>query len=126
MRGHFAQVRVWPGQGWRQGARAPAEPIWVRVEPLPDGTFEYAFSNRPADTSCVRAVRPWKSRGPVEPGYQPMKDEWGGAHIEGRSWRGFHHHAARVLLAYGFLLLERHRATMTRTRRVKKGAPNRC
>ncbi len=27
-------------------------------------------------------------------------------HFEGRSWRGFHHHAAMVLLAYGFLLLE--------------------
>ena len=39
-----------------------------------------------------------------------MKEELGLDHFEGRSWRGFHHHAALVLLAYGFLTLERHRA----------------
>ena len=38
-----------------------------------------------------------------------MKEELGLDHFEGRSWRGFHHHAAMVLLAYGFLLLEHNR-----------------
>jgi SRSO17 transposase len=38
-----------------------------------------------------------------------MKEELGLDHFEGRSWRGFHHHAAMVLLAYGFLLLEQTR-----------------
>ena len=42
------------------------------------------------------------------------------------AWRGFHHHAALVLLAYGFLLLERQRATAKRRRARKKGAPSRC
>jgi hypothetical protein len=31
-------------------------------------------------------------------------------HFEGRSWRGFHHHAGLVMLAYGFLVLEQLRA----------------
>jgi SRSO17 transposase len=31
--------------------------------------------------------------------------ELGLEHFEGRSWRGFHHHACLVLLAYGFMLL---------------------
>ena len=39
-----------------------------------------------------------------------MKEELGLDHFEGRSWRGFHHHAAMVLLAYGFLLLEAERS----------------
>jgi SRSO17 transposase len=55
-------------------------------------------------------VRLWKSRWPVEQGYQQMKEELGLDHFEGRSWRGFHHHARLVMLAFGFLLLERLRA----------------
>ena len=35
-----------------------------------------------------------------------MKEELGLNHFEGRSWRGFHHHACWVMLAYGFLTLE--------------------
>ena len=35
-----------------------------------------------------------------------MKEELGLNHFEGRSWRGFHHHACLVMLAYGFLALE--------------------
>ena len=35
-----------------------------------------------------------------------MKEELGLNHFEGRSWRGFHHHACLVMLAYGFLVLE--------------------
>jgi SRSO17 transposase len=41
----------------------------------------------------------------VEQGYQQMKEELGLNHFEGRSWRGFHHHACLVMLAYGFLTL---------------------
>jgi SRSO17 transposase len=61
-------------------------------------------------TSRIQAVRLWKSRWPVEQGYQQMKEELGLSRFEGRSWRGFHHHACLVLLAYGFLALEQRRA----------------
>src|SRR5262249_59214104 len=47
-----------------------------------------------------------KSGWRVEQGYQQMKEELGLNHFEGRSWRGFHHHACLVMLAYGFLALE--------------------
>ena len=36
-----------------------------------------------------------------------MKQELGLGHYEGRGWRGFHHHAALAISAYGFLLSER-------------------
>ena len=104
--GHFTWVRVWPGQDWAQGACAGAAPIWLLIEERADGKIQYAFSNLPADTSRIRAVRLWKSRWPVEQGYQQMKEELGLDHFEGRSWRGFHHHACLVMLAYGFLAWE--------------------
>ena len=44
----FAWVRVWPGQGWAEGACAGAEPIWLLIEERADGKIQYAFSNLPA------------------------------------------------------------------------------
>ena len=105
----FAWVRVWPGQDWAQGACAGAEPMWLLIEERADGKIQYAFSNLPAGTRRIQAVRLWKSRWPVEQGDQPMKEELGLNHFEGRSWRGFHHHACLVMLAYGFLAWEQRR-----------------
>jgi SRSO17 transposase len=102
----FAWVRVWPAHDWARGGCAGADPIWLLIEEREDGTIQYAFSNLPANTRRIRAVRLWKSRWPVEQGYQQMKEELGLNHFEGRSWRGFHHHACLVMLAYGFLTLE--------------------
>ena len=50
----------------------------------------------------------------IEHSYKELKDELGLDHFEGRGWRGWHHHATLVLLAYAFLVLRR--------RRRKKGA----
>ena len=88
--GHFAWVRVWPAQGWATGDGADAKPLWLSIEkPGGDGPLKFAFSNRPAGTSRVAAVRLWKSRWPVEQGDQQRKEELGLDHFEGRSWRGF-------------------------------------
>ena len=132
--GHFAWLRVWPGQGWKTGDCADAKPLGLLIEkPGEDGPLKFAFSNRPVGTSRVVAVRLWKSRWPVEQGYQQLKEERGLDHFEGRSWRGFDHPVAMTVLAYGFLLLERQRMTIererkkaTRRKRVKKGVPSRC
>ena len=132
--GHFARVRVWPGQGWATGDCADAQPLWLLLEKQGgDGPLTFAFSNLPAGTSRLAAVGLWKSRWPVEQGYQRLKEELGLDHFEGRSWRGFHHHAAMTLSAYGFLLLERRRLTVERERkkaarptRAKKGVPSQC
>jgi SRSO17 transposase len=124
--GRFAWLRVWPGQGWRTGDCAGQGPIWLLIEEQADGKIKYAFSNLPEGTSRKKAVRLWKSRWPVEQGYQQMKEELGLDHFEGRSWRGFHHHAALVMLAYGFLLLERHRGQEHPVKPGKKGVNSRC
>jgi SRSO17 transposase len=119
----FGWVRVWPGHEWKQGACAHAEPLWLLVEARDDGQVQYALSNLPPKTSRLKAVRLWKQRWRVEQGHQQMKEELGLDHFEGRSWRGFHHHAAMVLLAYGFLLLEHERPRPESTDSGKKGLP---
>jgi SRSO17 transposase len=124
--GRFAWLRVWPAGGWASGHCADAEPVWLLIEEQADGKLKYALSNLPVGTSCLEAVRLWKSRWSVEQGYQQLKEELGLDHFEGRSWRGFHHHTAMTFVAYGFLLLEQHRAKATRRRRGKKGLPSRC
>ena len=125
MWGRFAWLRVWPGGGWDTGQCAGAEPHWLLIEEQADGKLKYAFSNLPAGTSRLRAVRLWRSRWPVEQGYQQMKEELGLDHFEGRSWRGFHHHVGLVMLAYGFLVLEQQRARRGRPRAGKKGGAER-
>src|SRR5215204_3763178 len=112
----FAWVRVWPAHRWQMGVAADAIPDaessahWLLVEWRRDGTIKYALSNLPPDTTISRAVGLWKERWQVERGYEQLKGELGLDHFEGRSWPGFHHHAAMAFLAYGFLALERRRA----------------
>jgi SRSO17 transposase len=112
----FAWVRVWPGSDWLKGVPIAALPSpeeaarWLLVEWRSDGTIKYALSNLSAETPIAEAVRGWKERWQVEQGYRQLKRELGLDHFEGRSWPGFHHHAAMTLLAYGFLTLERLRA----------------
>jgi SRSO17 transposase len=119
--GHFAWLRVWPGGGWATGECAGAEPIWLLIERQADGKLKYAFSDLPPETTRLRAVRLWKTRGPGEQGYQQMKEELGLDHFEGRSWRGFHHHVCLVMMADGFLALEQLRANRDPGKPGKKG-----
>ncbi len=114
-------MRVWPAHGWATGDCAGEEPIWLLIEEQADGTLKYAFGNLPPGTSRVQAVRLWHERWKIEQGYQQMKEELGLDHFEGRSWRGFHHHAALVMLAFGFLALEARRA---KTRPPPKKKPS--
>ncbi len=76
----------------------------------PEGDSEpskYWLSNLPANTSLNRLVYLAKLRWLIERDYRELKQELGLGHYEGRSWPGFHHHAALAIAAYGFLLTER-------------------
>jgi hypothetical protein len=42
----------------------------------------------------------------LDAGRERLLEDLGLAHFEGRSWRGFHHHACLVMLAHGFLARE--------------------
>jgi len=115
----FAWKRVWPAHRWSMGRAADdvpdpaAEARWLLVEWRTDGSIRYAFSNLPETATLADAVGIWKTRWQVEQSYQQLKEELGLDHFEGRSWPGFHHHAALCFLAYGFRALERSRGSLT-------------
>jgi SRSO17 transposase len=77
---------------------------WPKTEPEPT---KYFLSTLPADTPMKELVRVAKLRWRIERDYQELKQELGLGHFEGRSWRGFHHHATLCIATYGFLLTER-------------------
>src|ERR1700735_44093 len=57
--------------------------------------------------SPATLVETAKLRWRIERDYQELKQELGLDHYEGRGWRGFHHHMALCVAAYGFLVSER-------------------
>lgn len=72
-----------------------------------EGLFHGANSEGPARSQTSGNEEDVRHRTIVaraEESWQLMKERLGLDHFEGRSWRGFHHHAALVLLAWGFLL----------------------
>ena len=82
---------------------------WLLIE-WPRGEAEpakYFLSTLPAATPLKELVRVAKLRWRIERNYQELKQELGLGHFEGRSWRGFHHHATLCVAAYAFLLAQR-------------------
>jgi SRSO17 transposase len=104
----FTALRVRPGHR-DYDRRAPWPELWLLAE-WPESEKEatkYWLANLPADTPLPRLVALAKLRWRIERDYQELKQELGLGHFEGRGWRGFHHHAALCIAAYGFLVLER-------------------
>ncbi len=77
---------------------------WPKEEKCPT---KYSLSSLPVNTPLKELVRLSKLRWRVERDYQEMKGEVGLDHFEGRTWRGFHHHATLCMVAHGFLALRR-------------------
>jgi len=103
----FARVRLCPAHRREAGVLLQEE--WLLVE-WPEGAAEpakYWLSTLPADIGFERLVELAKLRWRIERDYQDLKQEVGLDHFEGRSWRGFHHHASLCIAAYGFLISER-------------------
>jgi SRSO17 transposase len=122
---------AWKKVSWRQGVKKklqsrfaalrvrPAHRDYWRAEPYPEewlliewpaGETEptkYWLSTLPADIDLIELVHIAKHRWIIERDYEELKQELGLGHYEGRSWRGFHHHATLCIAAYGFLVAER-------------------
>jgi SRSO17 transposase len=111
----FAAVRVRHAGGNAGRARLHPEQ-WLLIE-WPAGDAEplkYFLSNLPAEAAINDLVATAHMRWRIERDYQDLKQELGLGHYEGRGWRGFHHHAALTIAAYGFLVAERLAAGATR------------
>ena len=108
LRSRFAAVRVRPAHRdyWRSH---PYAEEWLLVEwPQSESApTKYWLSTLPADTALATLVETAKLRWRIERDYQELKQELGLDHFEGRGWRGFHHHMALCVAAYGFLVSER-------------------
>jgi len=104
----FAAVRIRPSHRdtWRS---EPWPEEWLLIEwpKTEEGPAKYWLSTLPANTPLQKLVETAKLRWRIERDFQDLKQEIGLDHYEGRGWRGFHHHAALSIAAYGFLVAER-------------------
>jgi SRSO17 transposase len=104
----FAFVRVVAGNR-RRGPAQPPRWEWLIIEwpPGADAPSDYWLSNLGEDEPAERLARLARLRWTIELDYRQLKGELGLDHYEGRSYVGFHHHAALVTCAHAFLTLER-------------------
>ena len=110
LRSRFAAVRVRPAH--RDEKRSVPHPEeWLLIEwPKKESEpTKYWLSTLPANAPLKSLVKIAKHRWIIERDYEELKQELGLGHYEGRSWRGFHHHATLCIAAYGFLVAERNR-----------------
>jgi SRSO17 transposase len=122
---------AWRTVTWREGTAGelasrfaavrvrPAHDDFRLSEPRPEGWFlaewpegeegptKYWLSTLPGTTTVEELVATAKLRWRIERDFEELKQEIGLGHFEGRGWRGFHHHAALCIAAYGFLVAER-------------------
>ncbi len=94
----------------------PEEILFVTRERAGEAVkHDYYVSNAPADTPLEEFARVAKAEHRIEDCLQRAKSEAGMSDYEVRTWAGWHHHHALVLMATWFLVLE--------ARRGKKGDP---
>ena len=101
-------MRVRTAHGHRTGT-GPGPEVWLlsewpRGETAPTKCY---LSSLPPKTPLRTLVRLAKLRWRIERDYQEMKGELGLDHFEGRTWQGFHHHAALCAAAHAFLARRR-------------------
>jgi SRSO17 transposase len=106
--GRFARIRVRSAND-RHAAMETIAEEWLLIEWPDDETAptKFWFSTLDKSVTFSHLVRTTKQRWRIERDYLELKQEIGLGHFEGRSWRGFHHHATLCIAAYGFLLCER-------------------
>jgi SRSO17 transposase len=105
---YFAAVRIRRAHGHSNG-QPPGDEQWLLCEWPKDekAPTKFYLSTQTASCSVKELVRTAHLRWRVERDYQDMKQEVGLDSYEGRTWRGFHHHAALCAAAHAFLALRR-------------------
>jgi hypothetical protein len=74
---------------------------WPAGDPEPYHYYLAHLHRPPTKARCLKLSR---SRWHIEQYFQRSKDDLGLDHLEGRSWRGFHHHLVLSAVAYLFIL----------------------
>jgi SRSO17 transposase len=107
LRSRFATMRVRAANRDNQRS-TPHELEWLLIEwpKDEDAPTKYWLSTLDESVSKSDLINTVMTRWRIERDYQNLKQELGLGHYEGRSWRGFHHHATLCIAAYGFLLID--------------------
>jgi len=115
LRSRFALARVRPTAGCcnrkSEIVYSIPEEAWLIME-WPEGEEEparYWLATMPEDMPEDELIALAKLRWRIEEDYEDLKQEVGLGDFEGRTWRGFHHHAGLCIAAYAFLIAERAR-----------------
>ncbi len=105
---YFGAARIRSAYNYSKGMPPGNEEwlIWQWPKNKEEPT-KYWLSTLPAKTPLKQIVYLAKLRWRIERDYQEMKQEVGLTHFEGRTWRGFHHHATLCMAAHAFLVLHR-------------------
>jgi SRSO17 transposase len=107
LRSRFARIRVQAAH--RDDQRSQLRPQERLLVEWPEGHREpmkYWLCTLPEDVPLLPMMLEAKMRWRIERDYQDLKQELGLGHFEGRSWRGFHHHASLGIAAFGFLMVQ--------------------
>lgn len=91
----------------RHGLPGPEVWLIVRRNPADPTALKYFLSNAPLDTPLDDFALVSALRWPIETIFEQAKQYLGLNEYETRSWRGWHHHMALVILAFGFLARSR-------------------
>jgi SRSO17 transposase len=97
----FQRVRV---RAAGEGTTGEEPEEWLLIE-WPEGEEEptkFWLSTLPEKMHLGRMVDITMMRWRIERDYQELKQEVGLGHFEGRSWRGFHHHATMCIAALDY------------------------
>ena len=105
LRADFVALRVRAADGpvIARNRRLPGETVWLVCERRASGERKYYLSNQSKEAPLESIAALIKGRWVCEQMHQQMKEELGLDHIEGRSWRGLHHHALMTMIAFAFL-----------------------
>lgn len=99
--GHRAWLPVWPDVQ-PDGSPIPGTRSVGLLVQQQGRHFTYALGKLLKEATSEAAVQFWRRGREAEVLSARLRKELGLGHFEGRSWRGFHHHASLVLLAFGF------------------------
>ena len=100
----LAWIRVYRPGALERGAQT-LEEVWLVVD-WPDDAdepYHYYLAHLHWESTVARCLRLSRARWNIEQYFQRAKDDLGLDHFEGRSWRGFHHHLVKAVLAYLFV-----------------------
>ena len=118
LRSRFAAVRVGTAhRDYQHTEPYPEEWLLIEWPKKESEPTKYWLSTRSATASLKFLVKIAKHRWIIQRDYKELKQELGLGHYAGRGWRGFHHHATLCIAAYGFLVAERNRFSLSSYRK---------